>query len=203
LVAARRPRSRRTLSRSVGDRLIVGLGNPGREYENTRHNLGFRVVTRLASRWDVSLGRLECNALLGESTEALLAAPQTYMNRSGYAVRCLVEGRGFQPADILVVYDDVNLPLGRLRLRPSGGPGGHRGMESIVQSLQTEEIPRLRLGIATEDIEPASDDLVEFVLSTFVADEEETVQELIEKAADACESWLQEGNEATMNRFNG
>lgn len=186
-----------------GDRLVVGLGNPGREYENTRHNLGFRVVNRLAQRWDTSIGRLECSALVARSGGTLLAAPQTYMNRSGYAVRCLVEGRGLQTRNILVVYDDVNLPLGRLRLRPSGGPGGHRGMESIVQNLQTEDIPRLRLGIAAAETDISSDDLVEFVLSTFVADEEETVQELIEKAADACESWLQEGNEATMNRFNG
>lgn len=183
--------------------MIVGLGNPGREYEDTRHNLGFRVVARLAERWQTSLGRLECNALLAESTEALLVVPQTYMNRSGYAVRCLVESRKVDPGDILVVYDDVNLPLGRLRLRPSGGPGGHRGMESIVQSLQTEEIPRLRLGIAPPELEMSGEDLVEFVLEAFDADEKETIEELIETAADACESWLQEGNEPTMNRFNG
>lgn len=188
---------------AVADRLIVGLGNPGREYEDTRHNLGFRVVARLAERWKTSQAQLECNALVAESTGILLVAPQTYMNRSGYAVRCLVERRELQPTDILVVYDDVNLPLGRLRLRPSGGPGGHRGMESIVQSLQTEEISRLRLGVAPEDSDMTDEDLVDFVLSAFAADEAGTVQELIEKAADACESWLQEGNEATMNRFNG
>ena len=216
---ARRQRSRKSPNRAVspvpsmtdevhktvvaGDRLIVGLGNPGQVYAETRHNLGFKVVARLARRWKTALGRLECNALVGEATEVLLAAPQTYMNRSGYAVRCLVEGRGVEPADILVVFDDVNLPLGRLRLRPGGGPGGHRGMESIVQNLQTEEIPRLRLGIAPEETEMSSDELVEFVLSVFDTDERETVELLIERAADACESWLQEGTEATMNRFNG
>jgi len=187
----------------VGDRLIVGLGNPGREYRDTRHNLGFRVVARLAERWKVVLGRLECRALVAESTGILLVAPQTYMNRSGYAVRCLVEGRDVKPTDVLVVYDDVNLPLGRLRLRANGGPGGHRGMESIVQNLQTEDIPRLRLGIALDESDMAGQDLVDFVLATFADDEEVTVEYMVEKAADACESWLQEGSPATMNRFNG
>ena len=186
-----------------GDRLIVGLGNPGAEYEQTRHNLGFRVVGVLARRRKTALGRLECRSLVGESAEVFLAAPQTYMNRSGYAVRCLIERRKVGPEQVLVVYDDVDLPLGRLRLRPRGGPGGHRGMESIVQNLQTEEIPRLRLGVAPEDLDLSDSDLVDFVLSKFDADEEESVQELIERAADACEYWLREGNEATMNRFNG
>ena len=190
-------------SRGVGDRLIVGLGNPGREYRDTRHNLGFRVVARLAERWRVSLGHLECRALVGESTGIVLVAPQTYMNRSGYSVRCLVEGHDVNSTDILVVYDDVNLPLGRLRMRASGGPGGHRGMESIVQNLQTEDIPRLRLGIALDESEMPDEDLVDFVLTTFAEDEEVTVREMVDKAADACESWLREGCEATMNRFNG
>lgn len=183
--------------------MIVGLGNPGRQYQNTRHNLGFRVVDRLAQRWETAPRRLECSALVTESEGILLVSPQTYMNRSGYAVRCLVQDRGVDPTDVLVVYDDVNLPLGRLRLRPSGGPGGHRGMESIVQNLQTEDIPRLRLGIAWEESAMGGEDLVDFVLSLFAAEEEETVQEMIETAADACELWLQEGYEATMNRFNG
>lgn len=189
-------------SEAVGDRLIVGLGNPGRDYKGTRHNLGFDVVACLAKRWRIKLGRLHCNSLVGESKGIQLVAPQTYMNRSGYAVRCLVEGDAVRPADILVVYDDTNLALGRLRLRSSGGPGGHRGMESIIQNLQTEAIPRLRIGVAPEGSEMSGTDLVEFVLAAFSAAEEEMVKELIEKAADACESWLREGSEATMNRFN-
>ena len=184
-------------------RLIVGLGNPGGEYAETRHNLGFRVVGLLASRWEIRLGRLECNALVGEGRDCLLAAPQTFMNRSGYSVRCLVQGRGLEPTEILVVYDDVNLPLGRLRLRPEGGPGGHRGMESIVQNLQTETIPRLRLGIAPEGLDLSNDDLSDFVLSDFDEEEQDTVENLIEKATDACDSWLREGIRTTMNRFNG
>jgi len=188
---------------TIGDRLIVGLGNPGDRYRNTRHNLGFEVIACLSRRWSASPARLECSALVARSGEILLVAPQTFMNRSGYAVRCLVQGEGATPAGLLVVYDDVNLPLGQLRLRPNGGPGGHRGMESIIQNLQTEEVPRLRLGVGTEDSESLGEDLVEFVLSDFTSDEREVVEVLIERAADACESWLLVGNEATMNRFNG
>ena len=184
-------------------RAIVGLGNPGSEYEETRHNLGFRVVSTLAHRSGTKLNRLECSALVGERSECLLVAPQTYMNRSGYSVRCLAQTRGLQASDFLIVYDDISLPLGRLRLRPDGGPGGHRGMESIVQNLQTETISRLRLGIAPEGLEMSNGDLSDYVLSDFEAEEKEIVETLIEKAADACESWLREGNRATMNRFNG
>lgn len=190
------------MERATGERLIVGLGNPGERYRRTRHNLGFRVVFELARRWQATLSRLECNALVAETTKALLAAPQTYMNRSGFAVRCLRERRGLEPLDILIVYDDIDLELGRLRLRPSGGPGGHRGMESIVENLHTESIPRLRLGIAPNDGSLARQDLVEFVLSSFSAEEEEVVAELIERAADACESWLATDAQTTMSRFN-
>ena len=183
--------------------MIIGLGNPGTRYHDSRHNLGFRVVARLAERWRIALSRLECNALIAESQGTVLAAPQTYMNRSGYAVRCLVERRDMSTGNLLVVYDDVNLPVGRLRLRPRGGPGGHRGMESVVQNLQTEEIPRLRLGVGSAGPDESAEDLVEFVLSPFSKEEEDTVSDLIERAADACEMWLREGSEPTMNRVNG
>ena len=103
--------------RAVADKMIVGLGNPGPNYEDTRHNLGFRVIHRLAQRWATRLSRLECKALIAEVEGGLLVAPQTYMNRSGYAVRCLVEKRGLSIEDLLIVYDDVDLPLGRIRLR--------------------------------------------------------------------------------------
>ena len=185
------------------DRLIVGLGNPGSQYHGTRHNLGFRVVNQLAQRWDTSLSRLECKALIAELAGGLLAAPQTFMNRSGFAVRCLVERRRLSPSNLLVVYDDVHLPLGRVRLRPAGGPGGHRGMESIVQNLRTEEIARLRLGVGPLDGELEGDELVDFVLAPFDVSEKLAVEDLIDKAIDACESWWNEGNETTMNRFNG
>ncbi|MEE9562822.1 MAG: aminoacyl-tRNA hydrolase [Thermoanaerobaculia bacterium] len=184
------------------DRLILGLGNPGPKYRETRHNCGFRVVEELARRRHLSLNRLECKSLLVEGRELVLAAPQTFMNRSGYAARCLSERREIQPADMLIVYDDVWLDLGQLRLRTKGGPGGHRGMESVIRNLGTESVPRLRLGVGNEDRPPQGEELVDFVLSPFAPTEEIMVEKMIERAADACEMWLQEGAEPTMNRFN-
>jgi peptidyl-tRNA hydrolase, PTH1 family len=148
---------------------------------------------------------VECDALVGEAAAGegapplVLAKPQTYMNRSGFAARCLVERRGLATDDLLVVYDEVALPLGRVRLRPSGGPAGHRGIESVLGELRTGDVCRLRLGIAPE--EPPAD-LVDFVLAPFAADEEEAAAMVI-RAADACEMWLGEGAQAAMNRFNG
>ena len=181
-------------------RLILGLGNPGDRYRNTRHNVGFEVVGELARRRSIRLSKLDCNTLLAEGDDVTLGMPQTYMNRSGYAARCLVERKGFEPGNILVVFDEVNLPLATLRLRTQGSPGGHRGMESVIRSLNTDRVPRLRLGIGPE--EGTTEDLVEFVLEPFEAAEREPVKEMIERAADACESWLELGPERTMNRFN-
>lgn len=194
-------------------KLILGLGNPGETYRDTRHNVGFQVVEELARRRGVEVGRVECNSLVtdlapenpGEESGGevvWLALPQTYMNRSGYAARCLVERHGFEPASVLVVYDEVNLPLGRLRLRKSGSPAGHRGLESILESLRTDQVPRLRLGIAGPDGPPAGEALPEFVLAPFAAEEREAVGEMVRRAADACEAWVREGAEAAMNRFN-
>lgn len=182
-------------------RLILGLGNPGERYRDTRHNVGFRVVAELARRAGAKLERLECNSLVAEAGDFVLAAPQTYMNRSGYAARCLVERRGFEPGSVLAVFDEVNLPLGRLRLRTGGSPGGHRGMESIIRSLNTDRVPRLRLGVGPEEPLPG-EDLVEFVLEPFEGREREAVDEMVQRAADACELWASEGAAAAMNRYN-
>lgn len=190
--------------------LILGLGNPGEEYRDTRHNVGFRVVDELARRWGIPLDGVECNSRAGRlggtggvSGEVLLVQPQTYMNRSGYAARCFVERYQVEPASILVVYDEVNLPLGRLRVRRQGSPAGHRGLESVIESLRTAEVPRLRLGVAPPEGPPAGEALVDFVLSPFAAEEREAVEEMIRRAADAAETWLGEGAEVAMNRFNG
>ena len=134
--------------------------------------------------------------------DVLLVQPQTYMNRSGYAARCLQERHGFAASDLLVVFDDVNLPLGRLRLRRDGSPGGHRGLESIRESLATDEVPRLRLGVALETGPPPGEVLVDFVLQPFDRAETAAVDEMIGRAADACEAWLVDGIDAAMNRFN-
>jgi PTH1 family peptidyl-tRNA hydrolase len=190
----------------VGDepaRLVVGLGNPGERYAATRHNVGFRVVELLAARSGVRLDRLECQSRVAWRGPVGFAQPQTFMNRSGYAVRCLAERHGLLGENILVVYDEIALPLGRLRLRPRGSPAGHRGMESVIENLRGSEVPRLRLGVAGDEGPPLGEGLVEFVLAPFEADEVERVEAMIERAADACECWLEEGAEAAMNRFNG
>lgn len=167
--------------------------------------MGFRVVEELARRWGISIDHLECNSLVGGGVDGRpwLVRPQTYMNRSGYAARCLLERHGLDPSEILVVYDEINLPLGRLRVRRSGSPAGHRGLESILENLRTDEIPRLRLGIAPETGTPSGEGLPDFVLAPFAADEQEKVDEMIRRAADACEVWVGEGVEAAMNKFNG
>lgn len=184
-------------------RLVVGLGNPGEEYRETRHNLGFRVVEALVRGLDATPVRVECNALVRQSPDAALAQPMTYMNRSGYAVRCLAERHRVEPADVLIVYDDVHLPLGRLRYRGKGGPGGHRGMASVIENLRSDEVPRLRLGVGPEGAEVAGEDLSDYVLTPFAAEDRPRVQELVERAAEACLSWLREGPETVMRRFNG
>ena len=183
-------------------RLVLGLGNPGERYRETRHNLGFRVVRELAGRLRIAVDRVECSALVGAADRLLLAMPQTYMNRSGYAARCLAERHDIEAENALIVYDDVELPLGRLRLRPGGGPAGHRGMESVIRNLKTEKVPRLRLGIQPE-AGAAPDDLVEFVLEPFRADERSEAEALIGRAADACQAWLEIHIATAMNRFNG
>lgn len=162
------------------------------------------MVDELARRRGAAGWARECDASLAECREPdgrplVLAKPETYMNRSGYAARCLAERRGLDIADLLVVYDEAALPLGRLRLKPSGGPAGHRGMESVLAELRSGEIARLRLGIA-----PAAppEDLVGFVLAPFSPGEAAAVEAMIVRAADACEAWLAAGVEAAMNRFN-
>lgn len=187
----------------MGRKLILGLGNPGDAYRDTRHNVGFRVVEELARRRNLRLGTRECSSRMGLAGDLILALPQAYMNRSGYAARCLVERYALDLADLLVVYDDVHLPLGRLRLRPGGSPGGHRGMASVIESLRSSAIPRLRLGVLGEAGAPTGEDLADFVLAPFRKDEEAVAEEMIQRAAEACTVWCEAGVAVAMNRFNG
>jgi len=142
-----------------------------------------------------------CHSLVSVAGSSLLVRPQTFMNRSGFAVECLVDLHEIPLERLLVVYDDVALPLGRLRLRPAGSPGGHRGVESIVHSLHSEVFARLRLGIGPPPEAPA--DLSEFVLAPFSGDESAVVGDLLERAVEAVEAWRETGIEAAMNRCNG
>ena len=194
-------------TRSEEARLVLGLGNPGGRYADTRHNLGFRVVDELSRRLGVRPGLDVCGAVWASNDRIDLAMPQTYMNRSGYSARCLSERNGYAPRNILVVYDEVHLPLGRLRLRGKGSPGGHRGMESVIENLRTTAVPRLRLGIAPDEAAAAAagrgEELPDFVLAPFAADEIETAERMVRRAADCVLSWVDRGVEVTMNEYNG
>ena len=183
-------------------RLVVGLGNPGTRYRNTRHNLGFMVVDTLAERWKLSVGGKRHQAEMGTGQIAdervVLAKPQTYMNASGEAVAKVRRLYRLQPQDILAVYDDLDLPVGRVRLKGDGGAGGHNGMASLITVLG-KGFPRLRIGIGR----PAGGaDPVEYVLAPFTAGEEPVIRDAVLRAADGVESWLAQGLERTMNSLN-
>lgn len=183
-------------------KVIVGLGNPGPRYADTRHNVGFRVVEQLAARLGAGAAGELCGALFTEAAGLLLVRPQTYMNRSGFTVRCLADRYGLAPGDFLVVYDDVALPLGALRLRGKGSPGGHRGLESVLESLGSDEVPRLRLGVAGEGLPAPGEGLADYVLAPFAAAELAPVDALIARAAEACLGWQSDGLEKAAARFN-
>jgi len=191
-------------TQSNGDHLVLGLGNPGAGYRMTRHNRGREVVQELARRRKLDFTERQCATSLAydADTQLLLGLPETFMNRSGYAAHCLLESRRIPLDRLLIIYDDISLPLGNLRLRSRGGPGGQKGMASVIEQLSSDSVARLRLGILPEEGLPVAVDLADFVLSPFDKSEIETASTQLERAADACESWLREGSETTMNRFN-
>jgi PTH1 family peptidyl-tRNA hydrolase len=185
-------------------KVVCGLGNPGDRYRLTRHNVGYRVVDLLADRWEVSKGRVREGAATIEVArdepvgQVLLVKPLRFMNRSGAPVRAAVRNANADPAtDLLVVADDVDLPLGKIRLRSGGSAGGHNGLRDVIEALGTDQFARLRVGIGRNG------ETVDHVLSTFGRDEEGLADEAIATAADAVERWLAEGTEAAMNAFNG
>jgi len=185
-------------------RLIVGLGNPGREYAWTRHNLGWQVATYLSEEWRIPLGKKTMEAVWGQGRvggeAVILAQPTTYMNLSGRAVSLLLSYFKLSPQDLLVIHDDLDVPLWRLKIVERGGAGGHRGILSIIQHLHTEEFLRVKLGIGR----PAGNMSTEnYVLSHFPAPEAENVAQLIERAAAAVACLLKEGLQAAQNHFHG
>jgi PTH1 family peptidyl-tRNA hydrolase len=182
-------------------KLIVGLGNPGQKYAGTRHNVGFRVIDELARRWSIDLPQEKFHAWFGRGTlageQVVLLKPTTFMNRSGPAV--LAAGRFYrlEPTDLLVISDDLALPLGRLRLRARGGAGGHNGLQDIIDRLGSDAFARMRLGI-----DPPIGDPADYVLSRFSESEESIVAATCCRAADAVECWVERGTEFAMNRYN-
>jgi PTH1 family peptidyl-tRNA hydrolase len=186
-------------------RLIVGLGNPGPEYAETRHNLGFRTVETIARRanvgWQDKASSLHSQVAVvrrEEGPNLVLAKPQTFMNRSGNAVRDLIEFLDLDTENALVVYDEMDLPFAVLRLRERGSPGTHNGMRSVVAEVGTDDIPRLRVGISQSDPGQATS----HVLSEFAPEEQEVVTDLVNRAADAALSWAEQGAVVAMNRYN-
>jgi len=183
--------------------LVAGLGNPGEQYAATPHNLGFLVVERLAARHAIRMTRKECQALLGQGTiggkPVLLAKPQTFMNHSGVAVKPLMERHEITPSELILVYDELDLPWGTLRIRPKGSAAGHNGAKDVIEKLGTQEFPRVRLGVHPGHRLTSGAD---YLLSRFSRQQNETLDEFIDLAADATESIIAEGAELSMTRFN-
>lgn len=191
--------------------LIVGLGNPGKKYDRTRHNVGFDAIDRLAKSWNIPLA--ENKKYQGEFGEGMapyggkvrLLKPLTYMNRSGQSIRSVVDWFKVEPGSVLIIYDDMDLPVGRLRLRLSGSAGGHNGMKSAIAHLGTQDFPRLRIGIGNPEgsSNNPGDPVVSHVLGKFPPKEAEAISEIMEWVLSAVELSLKQGFEKAMNLYNG
>lgn len=185
--------------------LIVGLGNPGIRYAATRHNIGFDVVTHFCDTYNVSLDIKKHKALSGKTliagNKVLLSQPQTFMNLSGESVRELVDYYKVDPAsELIVIYDDISLPPGKLRIRPKGSAGGHNGIKNIIQCLGTDEFPRVKVGVGEK---PKGWDLADHVLSRFNKEDDQIIGDMLTVSRKACELIMTEGVEASMNQYNG
>ncbi|MBE0697101.1 MAG: aminoacyl-tRNA hydrolase [Anaerolineaceae bacterium] len=184
--------------------LVIGLGNPGREYRETRHNIGFIVIDRLCKAMGISLSRMQSKALVGmgslEGCKLVVAKPQTFMNLSGQSVGGLVRFYKVPLAQVIVAHDDLDLPLGTIRLRPGGGSAGQKGMASIIQQLGTQEFARLRLGIGRP---PGQMDPAAYVLQRFTAKEQDMLNLVLDRSEAAVRSFVREGLNTAMNLHNG
>lgn len=183
--------------------LVVGLGNPGARYEKTRHNLGFMLVDRMAREAQTQIKRDECRALIGraviENQKAELVKPQTFMNLSGESISCLLKKEERSVERLIVIVDDLALPVGSIRLRAKGSSGGHNGLKSIIQCLRTEEFIRLRIGIQPDH---QLRDTKNFVLENFTKSETDTVEKVLNESAEAIESVIRDGIEKAMAKYN-
>lgn len=189
----------------VSMKLIVGLGNPGKAYAHNRHNVGFRCLNYFARHHSIRFDRRQCRARIGvgevAGSKLLLARPQTFVNISGRVVGCLVEKCDVPLSNLLVIHDDLDLPLGKVRIRPRGSAGGHKGMKSIISTLGSEDFPRIRVGIGR----PAQDDedaIVSYVLGDLTPQEEEVIRSAITTVAEAIDCFLTQGIQAAMGKFN-
>jgi PTH1 family peptidyl-tRNA hydrolase len=188
---------------AANPRVLIGLGNPGEEYEESRHNVGFRVADILARRCRMSLDVFKNNAVQGQGSwrgrRIVVAKPTTFMNRSGQAVRALIRQHRVVPEEVLVIVDDIHLPLGEIRLRATGGSGGHNGIQDIIDRLGGGDFPRLRIGIGREFDSGGQSD---YVLAPFEEEEEPVVGAATERAAEAALAFVTDGVEVAMSRYN-
>ncbi len=184
-------------------KVVVGLGNPGKKYERTRHNVGFDTLAQLADCHSVVSFKSQFEAIVREFSFAddkvLLVAPQTYMNLSGRSVAALVKFFKLPASDVLVVCDDINLPVGRLRMRGAGSAGGQKGLQDIIQRLNTQEVPRLRMGVGRP---PVGFSAADYVLGRFRPEEAEVISQAVQTAVNGIECWIQNGLEIAMNQVN-
>ena len=185
-------------------KIIAGLGNPGDKYAGTRHNTGFSVIYNLSDRFNIAMNKAECKSITGrgviEGEKVLLAMPQTYMNLSGDALRPLTDYYEVDPeTELIVIYDDISLPVGRLRIRKKGSAGGHNGIKDIIAKLHTDIFARVKVGVGEK---PEYMDLADYVLSRFPKDELPVVRDSVERAADAVCAILRNGADSAMNDYN-
>jgi PTH1 family peptidyl-tRNA hydrolase len=184
-------------------KIVVGLGNPGSKYDDTRHNIGFRFIDRLARQQGIALDRHQCDALTGQGkineSPLLLAKPQTFMNRSGVAVAALLQSHGVTAADLVVVYDDLDLPFGRIRIRTNGSAGGHLGVSSIIEHLGAVEFCRIRLGIGRP---PDGADVIDYVLAPFAEAQIGELSKVVDRATEALCCLVHQGVAAAMGIYN-
>lgn len=184
--------------------IIAGLGNPGKDYENTRHNIGFRVIDKLADEYNISIADKKHKGVVGkgiiEGQKVVLVKPLTFMNLSGECIREVMEYYKETPAQVIVVYDDICLDVGKLRVRPKGSAGGHNGIKSIIANLGTESFKRVRFGVGDK---PARMDLADYVLGHFSKEDNEIVESKLKTATDAIVCIMNEGCDMAMNKFNG
>lgn len=184
-------------------KLIVGLGNPGKQYEQTRHNVGFQTIDRISDKWQIPLTRNKFQAIFGQGTvkgeKVMLLKPLTFMNRSGEAIAPLMKYFQIPTENLLVIYDELDLPTGKLRLRYKGSSGGHNGIKSIIEHVGTQEFKRIRIGIDRPDSQIS---VVNYVLGTFTKQENEMIVDAIDRVVSACEMWLEKSFDVCMNVYN-
>lgn len=184
-------------------KIIVGLGNPTREYQGTRHNVGFSVIYNISDKYNIKVDTKKHKALIGkgiiEGEKVILAMPQTYMNLSGESVRELMDYYKCDTEDIIVIYDDISLDVGKLRIRGKGSAGGHNGIKNIISHLGTQEFPRIKVGVGEK---PARMDLADYVLGHFSKDEQPVIRDSADRACEAIGLMIREGIDVAMNKFN-